>query len=73
MKPYITNGEIDILRFFNDKQIDVIYMNEKMQHLFEITLGENGQTLLNEPEKMGFKKQIINPNLQAYLLYRIHE
>lgn len=73
VKPYITNGKIDILRFFNDKQIDVIYMNEKMQHLFEITLGEDGQTLLNEPEKMGFKKQIINPNLQAYLLYRIHE
>ena len=68
VKPYITNGKIDILRFFNDKQIDVIYMNEKMQHLFEITLGEDGQTLLNEPEKMGFKKVIIQQGLKAYLL-----
>ncbi len=71
VRPYIKNGDIDIQQFFTDKQVDVIFMNEKLQGLVQQTLGEKGKTLLYEPEKMGFRKVIIDKDLKAYLLTKI--
>lgn len=71
VRPYIKNGDIDIQQFFTDKQVDIIFMNEKLQGLVQQTLGEKGNTLLNEPEKMGYRKIIIDKNLKAYLLTKI--
>ncbi len=71
VRPYINNGSVDILAFFKDKKVNIIFMNEKMQKLFVQTLGNTGMLLLNEPEKVGFRKQLIAKNLKAYLLIKI--
>jgi hypothetical protein len=73
VRPYIKNGDIDIQQFFTDKKVDIIFMNEKLQRLIQQTLGEKGELLLNDPGKMGFRKQIINPTLHAYLLIKTDE
>ena len=71
VRPYIQNGDIDIQQFFTDKNVGIIFMNEKLQSLVKQTLGDKGKILLNEPEKMGYRKTIIDKNLQAYLLIKI--
>lgn len=71
VRPYIQNGDIDIQQFFTDKNVGIIFMNEKLQSLVKQTLGEKGKILLNEPGKMGYRKTIIDKNLQAYLLIKI--
>jgi hypothetical protein len=71
VRPYIRNGSVDIIRFFHDKKVNIIFMNEKMQRLFLQTLGSTGTLLLNTPEKAGFRKQIIDKDLQA-LTIRYH-
>lgn len=70
VRPYIKNGDIDIEQFFKDKKVGIIFMNEKLQSLIQQTLGEKADIILNHPEQMGFKKQIIHPELYAYLLIR---
>ena len=68
--PYNNNGVIDIQRYLSDKNISIIFMNEKMQFLIKETLGITGNILLNKPEEFGFKKQIIDKKLNAYLLIK---
>jgi hypothetical protein len=70
VRPYIKDGEINISQFFIDKKVDIIYMNEKMQKLLTQTPGKNGALLLNEPQKMGFRKQLLSKKNIAYLLIR---
>ena len=50
--------------------ITIIFMNEKMQNLIKETLGETGNIILNKPENVGFKKQIVDKNMKAYLLIK---
>ncbi len=71
LKPYTKDGNIDIEQYFMDKKISIIFMNEKMQFLIKETLSETGKTLLYNPEKIGFRKQIIDRDLNAYLLIKI--
>lgn len=68
--PYRKNGIIDIEKYMNDKNISIIFMNEKMQILIQENLGETGKLILNTPEKIGFRKEIIDKNLQTYILVK---
>ncbi|MDB5226133.1 MAG: hypothetical protein JWN78_326, partial [Bacteroidota bacterium] len=70
VRPYMKNGDIDIQQFFIDKNIDAIYMNEKLQNLVRQTLKKQGDILLNEPEKMDFHKVVVDSSITAYLLIR---
>jgi hypothetical protein len=70
VRPYIQNGEINIRQFFTDKNISIIYMNEKMQKLMKQTLGKNGEILLSDPGQFGYRKQLLDDKTEAYLLIR---
>lgn len=66
--PYRKNGILNIEKYLSDKNISIIFMNEKMQILIQENLGETGKIILNTPEKIGFRKEIIDQNLQTYIL-----
>lgn len=70
VRPYMKNGDIDIQQFFIDKNVDAIYMNEKLQNLVRQTLKSQGDILLNDPEKMDFHKVVVDSSMTAYLLMR---
>ncbi len=70
IRPYIINGDIDIQQFFIDKNVDAIYMNEKLQNLVRQTLKRQGNVLLNDPMQLDFHKVVIDSSMTAYLLLR---
>lgn len=71
IRPYMyAKDSIDMLSYLQDKNIGIIYMNEKMQDLLNNGKIKDKEKFLNNPEEVGYYKQIIDTSLVSYLLIR---
>ena len=70
LKPYLVNNDFKLSKFVKDKKIDIFYMNEKLTFYVDYAKVKETELLLQHPDSLGFRKQLLDTSMQAYLLVK---
>ena len=70
LKPYLVNNDFKLSKFVEDKKIDIFYMNEKLTFYVDYAKVKETELLLQHPDSLGFRKQLLDTSMQAYLLVK---
>ena len=70
LKPYLVNNDFKLSKFVEDKKIDIFYMNEKLTFYVDYAKVKETELLLQQPDSLGFRKQLLDTSMQAYLLVK---